>query len=863
MSARPRRTGSAFAGILGILVVAGVMLTAGVAPAMALTAKDATGGSGWFAPIPDDLKLTNYQQKTQIYAKSGGKDKLLASFYNQNREVIRWDDVPATVKNATLAAEDTRFYDHGGVDPTGILRAFVSNLTHGGGQGASTITQQYVKNVCIQEAELLPTEAQVTAAYQECTGGIQRKLREARNAIGLEKVYDKDQILLGYLNIAGFGGRIYGIQAAAKYYFDVDAKDLSVAQAASLMAIVNNPAFLRIDEKANLPANKVRRDYILGVEKKEGWITAAQYQEAVQTPVKPKITPTTAGCAGAGSAAYFCDYVSKIIQKNKTFGETDRERYNKLQSSGWKIYTTLDLGLQKKASEAMKTYVPSASPVGTDMGGAAVSVQPGTGRVLSMVQSKRYDDTGGKGTGGKQYTATAVNWNTDRDYGGSGGFQPGSTYKTFSLVDWLEHGHGLNEVVDGSGRTVPAGNITACKQPAAPYPVKNDEPGEGGYQTVLFATQKSVNGAYASMAEKLDLCDIRDRAEDLLVHRADGDPLQYKNPSSILGTNEVAPLTMATAYAGIANKGVVCAPIAIDKIVASNGDEVPVPKADCHRAIPAAVAVAAGYALNKVITGGTAAADRYAAGSAWSFAKTGTTNDAIDTWVVGGTTKAVSAVWVGNVGRTAPKQSLRLTRGFPYCQNSTVAANTRHCLWSAVMAANQAKYPGDTSWPTPESQYLYGQKISVPDVTGKAPAEARKILETAGFQVKRGGTASSDVPKGQVAGTDPAAGGSVPGGTVVTLAISAGPAPQAPPAPQPGTTAVVPNVMGSPISNALATLAQAGFTKVDVQWFPQGGNLCLVAQQTPNNTPADPAGTTVQLSVAGDQNACQQQPPAQ
>lgn len=857
MSARPRRTGSAVLGILGIAVVAGLMLTVGVMPAVALTGAHATGGSGLFAPLPADLRISKLQQKTEIYAKSGGQDKLLASFYNQNREVVRWTAIPATVKNATLAAEDTRFYDHGGVDPMGIIRALVSNVTHGGSQGASTISQQYVKNVCIQEAELLPTQKQVEAAYGECTGGVQRKLREARNAIGLEKVYTKQEILLGYLNIAGFGGRIYGIQSAAKYYFDTDAKDLSVAQAASLMAIVNNPNYLRIDVKANVPANKVRRDYILGVEKKEGWITSAEYEKAVATPIKTKITPTTAGCAGAGSAAFFCSYVSDVVKNNPIFGRTPSERYNKLQSSGWKIYTTLDMSLQKKASVAMKAYVPAQSPAGTDLGGAAVSVEPGTGRIISMVQSKRFDESGGKGTSGPNYTATSINYNTDAAYGGSSGFQPGSTYKAFTLIDWLQHGHGLYETVDSNARTIPAGAMTACKQPAAAFPFKNDTAGEGGYRTVMNGTALSVNGTFATMAEKLDLCDIRNRAQDLLVHRADGAPLGT-NPSSILGTNEIAPLTMATAYAGIADKGTVCSPIAIDHIVDTEGKPVPAPGADCHRALSPSIAVAAGAALHGVLQGGgTAAADAGAVGGAWGFAKTGTTDDAKQTWVVGGTTKAVTAVWVGNVNGL--KTGLRQEFGFPYCHGTTKASEARHCLWSDIVAANQAKHPGDASWPQPEAQYLYGQQISVPDVTGKAPADARQTLEAAGFQVKRGGTTSSDVAAGAVAGTDPAAGSSVPGGSMVTLSISSGPAQPTQPTAAPPAAGQVPNVVGMSLGDARNALGAAGFKNVNAAQVPgQQGAPCTVVGQLPAaGTQADPNTTAVGVGLTNDPSQCQ------
>ena len=852
MSAAPRRPGpgAAIAGILGIAVTAGLMLTVGIVPAVALTNMGTKSGIGLFNSLPDDYKIaTNLQQKTEIYAKRGGKDVLLASFYNQNRELIGWDDVPDSVKHATLAAEDARYYDHGGVDPMGILRAIGSNVMHGGAQGASTITQQYVKNICVQEAELLPTQAEVTAAYAECTGGIKRKLREARLAIGLEKVYKKDDILLGYLNIAGFGGRIYGIEAAAQYYFGTHTKDLTDSQAASLMAIVNSPNTLRIDEDANVEQNTVRRNYILKTELQHKMISRADYQEAVDSKVKPKITPTTTGCAAAKSAAYFCDYVVNVIRNDPAFGKTAGQRYNKLQSAGWKIHTTLDLGLQKSAKEAMTSYVPSTSPAGTDLGGAAVSVEVGTGRILSMVQSKRYDDTGGKGTKGAGYTATAVNWNTDRDYGGSSGFQPGSTYKTFTLIDWLEKGHGLYETVDGSARTVPYGAMKACKQPAAAFPVGNDEAGEGGYQTVMSATARSVNGAYASMAEKLDLCDIKERATDLLVHRADGADLKTV-PSSILGINEVAPLSMATAYAGIANKGEVCASIAIDKIETTDGTEVPLPKANCHQAIPQNVAVATGYALHGVLTGGTARADVGATGSAWGFAKTGTTDDAKSTWVVGGTTKTVTAVWVGNVN--AQKTNLRQIYGWSGCG---LASNARHCLWTAIQKANQAAEPGLTTWPQPDQQFLYGQQTPLPDVAGKSVKDAKAALQQAGFRVKKGGETPSDtVAAGSVVSTDPAANTPVSAGTVITLTVSSGPQQQqvAPP-----TTGTVPPVNGFALTDARNALTGVGFGQQTVTYTNSGAQGCLVTGTNPaGGTPADPATTNVGITVDGTQALC-------
>ena len=157
------------------------------------------------------------------------------------------------------------------------------------------------------------------------------------------------------------------------------------------------------------------------------------------------------------------------------------------------------------------------------------------------------------------------------------------------------------------------------------------------------------------------------------------------------------------------------------------------PQADCTRKLPASIAVAVGYALHGVMSG-TAGADAAATGPAWDFAKTGTTDDAHSTWVVGGTTKTVTAAWVGNVQGSA---NLRLVGGWSACGK---ASDARHCLWSAIQTANEAKYAGATSWPAPDSQYLYGQKIPVPDVAGKAVSDAKQILKAAGFQVKTGGS---------------------------------------------------------------------------------------------------------------------------
>jgi membrane peptidoglycan carboxypeptidase len=766
--------------MIAVAVIAGVLVAVAVTPAIALTGTTARNGIGLFENLPTDLKITPLDQKTKIYAKSGSKQVLLASFYTQNRDVIPWSQVSPAVKNAAVAGEDVRFYEHGGVDPMGILRATVANLLGKQIQGASTITQQYVKNVCVQEAEQHRTQKAVDAAYSVCVDpSVGRKLREARLAIALEKKYTKDRILLGYLNIAGFGGRIYGIESAAEYYYGVHAKELSPAQAASLIAIVNNPANLRIDDKANLAANEVRRNYILQNELTHDLLSRADYDAAVKSPIAPKITQPKTGCQAAGVAGFFCDYVVNTILNRKEFGATYDDRYANLQSAGWKIYTTLNLNLQKTAQHVMNTYIPKHSDLFA-IGSSAVSVEVGTGRIITMVENKDFNNS----SPNPGRDATAVNYNTDHAYGGSSGFQPGSTFKLFTLLQWLRTGHNLDQQVDGSPRTIMPSTLTQCGAPyrGVPWPVGNDSPSENGYFSVNQATALSVNGAFASMAQQVDLCDVRRLAEKAGVHPATGGHLDDFAPFVIGGASAVAPLSMATAYAGMANEGSVCTPIAIDRIVKTDGSELAPPKSTCKQVVDKQVAVAANYALRQVFTGGTAAADNTPDGI-YEVGKTGTTDNAVQTWMIGSTSKVTTAVWVGNVSGS---QNLRKTF-LRYCPvgYSSQAAVQRHCLWKGIQTAVNKVYGGATSWPQPESKYLTGVASTptptataaagtVPDVSGMSKAQAESALVSAGYSWAIGAPVASGKPAGTVVSTTPAAGSAAPQHTEVTIHPSSG-----------------------------------------------------------------------------------------
>ncbi|MGX5696219.1 transglycosylase domain-containing protein [Agromyces soli] len=712
-------------GFLGLLVgsaAVAALLVAGITPAIGLVGVTATQSIGMFENMPEYLVIDQPSEKSSIYATNAdGSTRLLASFYEQNRVEVGWEQVSQFVKDAVVAGEDPRFYDHGGIDVQGTLRAAVTVASGGDTQGGSSIAQQYVKNVRVQECEADAGAEAITKAQEQAEAdgveftsemrdqvladakedcydkvtetSIDRKLKEARLAIGVEKRYTKDQILLGYLNIAGFGGTVYGIEAAANYYYGTSAANLTLAQAASLVAIVNNPEKFRIDRpdrERNGAAdayadNTDRRNYILREMKRYKKITAEQYDEAVATPVTPTIVEPSTGCQTAGGAAYFCDYVKTILQTDPTFGDDVETRMQNFRRGGYQIYTTLDPDLQAAAEQAIAENVPQTYP-GWDLGAVISSVQVGTGRVLAMAQNKTYSQDPDVLAQGPQYTS--INYNTDYTQGGSSGFQPGSSYKVFTLAEWLNEGHALTERVDSARKANWGTFRDSCDGPqsAAGWNPKNDANEAGTNYSALESTIGSINTGFVGMAKQLDLCGIRKTAEAFGVHRADGTPLQ-EYPSTILGTNEVAPLTMAVAYAGIANNGVTCTPIAIDRIVDRDGAEMPVPQSSCAASVTPEVAGAMHYAMSRVMSGGTGSLSNGAVEPHVPLiGKTGTTDGNKDTWMIGASTAVATAAAVVSVNGEANQRGIYFDSG--------QAATARHRMWPRVMSVAAAKYGG-------------------------------------------------------------------------------------------------------------------------------------------------------------------------
>jgi membrane peptidoglycan carboxypeptidase len=759
----------ALALLLAFLLIAGVggVLSAGLLMPAVAGASALTGATTEvFDDLPTELKEEPLSEKSTVLAADG--TTVLATFYAQNRIVVPLEGISTDMQNAVVATEDKRFFEHGGIDPTGMLRAAAKNAFTDDVQGASTLTQQYVKNVLIESAirkeDPAEREAAIEAAREaDGTAGISRKLREAKLAIAIEQRYTKQEILTKYLNIAQFGASVYGVEAAAQFYFGLPASQLDYLRAATLAGVTQSPT--RWDPVVNPQNSEQRRNVVLQLMLQQGFIDQGQHDAGVATPLANylNVTETRLGCMTANAVAnagYFCDYVTKVITNNPAFGETREQRLQLLYRGGLTITTTLDPARQAMADTEVKAGVPVDDPSGV---ASAISVvEPGTGKILAMAQNRIYNNTSTAGP-----RETSVNYNTDSAYGSSKGFAPGSTFKPFTLVQWLKEGHSLNEVINANLRPYKMSAFnSSCGKFVGEYKFGNAE-GDGGVMTVLNATKNSVNSGYIEMASQLDLCGIFDTAKSLGVHNPDG--TDYKAyPANVLGSDSIAPLTMASAFAAFAANGTFCEPIALLSVVDSDGNQLPVPSANCREALEPRIASAMNFALSHVWEGtakGLGGIDRPSAG------KTGTTSQNEHTWFVGYTPQLSAAVWVGFSEGTIPVQ--RMTINGKFVRNAygaTIAAPT----WQRFMRQAHAGLPV-VGFAQPGSTEVEGQRIRVPSVVGRTEADAQAILRRAGFTVRVApDQTASSVPAGSVASTAPAAGASTSRGGIVTMTLSNG-----------------------------------------------------------------------------------------
>ena len=610
----------AFLSVSALMGVVGAGMLVPIAGPTALVAKSVPSV---FNELPGDLQTVAPAEESQLLDSSGA---VIAHFYDKQRIVVPSANIADVMKKAIVAIEDKRFYEHNGVDATGIARALVSNLGDSGRQGASTITQQYVRNSLAERGYLEGDADQVNAATEQTT---ERKLREMKYALALEKTQSKDEILTGYLNIAPFGPITYGVEAASQRYFSKSASELNYLESALLAGLVQSP--VQYDPLTHPEAAQERRDTVLATMLEQGVITQEEYDEGIATTVDSMLNPTVSseGCSGTPSAqAYFCDYVLAQFLEDSTFGSTRIERERLLKTQGITIRTTMDPAKQSAAYASLTNAIPVGDASG--LNDALVSLDPRTGKVLAMAQNTTYGIEAGQ---------------TMSNYSADGNFQVGSTFKVFTLLQWFKEGHSAYETVGSANTFYPNGAFKCDGRPIVTegYQV-NDLAGKTGSMNVVRATGQSVNQAFVNMASRVDFCSIFETAYDMGITEDGEVPSPF--PANILGSVSGSPLQMASVFATIANSGQQCKPQSIESVTDRNENVLKEFSPECNQVIPAEVA-------NKTAALLTASAGQYYTstrlGDGRPFAaKSGTTDGHANTWLTGFTPSLATATWVGH-----------------------------------------------------------------------------------------------------------------------------------------------------------------------------------------------------------------------
>ncbi|MBN1193322.1 MAG: PBP1A family penicillin-binding protein [Coriobacteriia bacterium] len=504
--------------------------------------------------LPDleaDPDAIHAAETSVVYAADGS---VLAEWYDaEDRTIVDSSAIPATLKNATVAIEDKRFYLHDGVDLQGIARAFMANTEAGEiRQGGSTITQQTVK--------MLFTDGKRTYT---------RKIEEALLAILLESRAEKDEVLSVYLNTVYFGRGAYGVESAARRFFGSSTEELTLGQSALLAGCIQSPT--RYDPFSNPEDSLGRRNVVLSEMLDQGYITDAEYARVVEEPLGLKESSTQA----AQFAPYFLEYVRRDL--------LERLGSEALYRGGLRIYTTLDPAVQTAAEAAARSVLPDPA----DPEVAIAAVRWSDGAVVAIV-------------GGRDFSAQQF------DLATQGKRQTGSAFKPFVLIAALENGYTLDSLWDASPFDTPVKDEI--------WHVENYENNiTGGQYTLEQATIWSINTVYARLIVAVGPEKVVDVAQRMgITTPMDPDPAIALGGLK----NGASPLEMASAFGTIANNGVAIEPSAIEKVTDDKGALVYQPNRAGTQAISEGIAAAVGAVLNKVYTSGTGAAANFGQWSA-------------------------------------------------------------------------------------------------------------------------------------------------------------------------------------------------------------------------------------------------------
>jgi membrane peptidoglycan carboxypeptidase len=614
--------------------------------------------------MPDKLRDTPSAQVSYVYANDG--TTLLTQFYEEYRKYIPLSEISPFMLKAIVASEDSRFYEHHGVDTKGVLRAFVANRQAGGvSQGASTLTMQYVRNV---QRDAARTPQEVKESTEQTTS---RKLKEMRLAVSIEKELSKEQILERYLNVAYFGHRAYGIYAAAEVFFSKKPADLTMAEAATLAGLVKAPSAYDPsgpDKTAALD----RRNYVIDRMTDIKYLSPALAGAIKSIPIQLKLTDPPNDCISVNPAhndwGFFCDIFKNWWRQQDAFGTNPQQRDENLRRGGYTIVTSLDPKLQEVAMDE----VTHKEPIGSSYALGLVAVEPGTGKIKTAAVNRRYSldqKHNGRHTDARKAAADVTSGypNTVVPLLGGGdmpGYQAGSTFKMFTMLAALDQGLPLNTQIN-SPLTITThylgGGGSSCGIYWCPH---SASAAMVGVQNMWTAFGKSVNTYFVQLEERIGAENAVKMAEKLgLTWHTEVDQ-KMASPekangwgSFTLGVADTTPLEMATAYAAIAADGQYCKAIPVVSITDATGKPVAAGNTNCSQVVKPEVARAAvdatrcttGYGAAGATCGGWSTAPGvFAAVGRPVGGKTGTTDDTRSAWFVGITPELAAASFIAD-----------------------------------------------------------------------------------------------------------------------------------------------------------------------------------------------------------------------
>lgn len=713
------------------------------APGLAVLLASAAlaGACAWQPRTLDSATSQAPAESSQIVADDGS---LITSLHaEEDRETVPLSRIPESLRNAVVAIEDERFWQHNGVDTKAVGRAIYADAREGTVvEGGSTITQQYVKNRLVRSGR-----------------NVRRKVQEASLAYQLEQRSSKERILELYLNTIYFGNGNYGVQAAARGYFGVGVEQLSLGQAALLAGIIRAPN--RTDPYEYAESAAARRRVVLDKMVSLREISPVESQMAAAEPL---VTPRQG--QERYPAPHFVERVKRFILDDARFGPTPEARQDLLFRGGLRIQTTLDPGRQAQAERAVARVL--AEPA-RDPAAAVVSLDPANGYVRALVGGRDFFG------GGPQ---------SSFDLATQGRRPAGSAFKPFVLAAALEAGIPLTTTYDAPPRLV-------VPLPGRQWEVDNYEGQGGGRLNLTDATVNSVNTVYAQLILDVGPAEAVATATRMGI----SSPL-LPYPSAVLGTNDVSPLEMASAYGTLANGGTARAPTFVTKVMGMDGKVLYEHEPAQKRVLEEATVDAEVGVLRQVMDRGTgvdARIGRPAAG------KTGTGQEYRDAWFVGFTPELVTSVWVGfpdrQVSMVPPTTRIQVTGGSWPAQ-----------IWQLYMAAALAQTPvrpfpvfrppGPGPGPVPVPGV---PERPVPTVVGMLVEYAEAALTREGFGAERRSRPSSDYPPGYVVSQTPEAGSPAAGGAPVILDVAVA-----------STSVTVPDVLDRSPEEARQVLAGAG-----------------------------------------------------